>query len=204
MVNDFINRFFENQIELIKKISPEIMERMAGIILEAWNNDRTIFIAGNGGSASTATHLACDLAKCTIVGSKKRLRVLSLTDNIPLVSAWTNDNGFAVIYEEQLKNLMHDNDMLIVFSVHGGSGEGEAGAWSQNLPRAVEYVKKRNGKVLAFSGFGGGFIARNADECITIAIESEPLGTPLVESLHSALAHLLAQCVRIRIEKAAG
>ncbi len=202
MVADFIRQYKSTLADLMAQVPESTLERMAEILLVACRQGLPIFIVGNGGSASTATHLACDLSKCTIVEGHPRARVLSLVDNIPLVSAWTNDNGFGTIFEEQLRNWAEPGCVLIAFSVHGGSGEGGAGAWSQNIPRAVEYVRSLNGKVLGFSGFGGGFLAAHSDECVVIGIDTEPLGTPLVESLHSALAHLLTQCLRLRLQKA--
>jgi len=201
MVRDYIEQYRLNLISLIDQVHAESIEKMAGILFKACLDGKPIFIVGNGGSASTATHLACDLSKCTIIPGRRRAKVMSLVDNIPLVSAWTNDNGFETIFEEQLKNWAEEGCVLIAFSVHGGSGEGEAGPWSQNIPRAVEYIRQVGGKVLAFSGFGGGLLAKRANECIVININSEPLGTPLVESIHSILAHLLTQCLRIRLER---
>jgi D-sedoheptulose 7-phosphate isomerase len=204
MVRDFIGKYFDSAKVLLDKFDPEKIEAISEIVYQAWLNRRQVFIAGNGGSASTATHLACDLSKCTIIGDLPRLRVFSLVDNIPLTSAWTNDNGFETVFEEQLKNLMDDGDVLIVFSVHGGSGSGEAGSWSQNIPRAVKYTQSRGGKVIGFSGFGGGLLGEVADECVVVEIDQEPLGTPLVESLHSVLAHLLTQCVRVKMQEHKG
>lgn len=202
MVMDFIRLYKKTLAELMADVPEDILERMTDVLYEAILQNCPIFVVGNGGSASTATHLACDLSKCTIIEGQPRVKVLSLVDNIPLVSAWTNDNGFSTIFEEQLKNWAEPGCVLIAFSVHGGSGQGEAGAWSQNIPRAVEYVKSIGGKVLGFSGFGGGGLAESADECLVIGIDSEPLGTPLIESLHSALAHLLTQCLRLRLLRA--
>ncbi|MCE5270131.1 SIS domain-containing protein [bacterium] len=201
MQKTYIENYLSKAQQLLGDIQPGTLVRMAEIVAHAWRQNNTVFIIGNGGSASTATHLACDLSKCTICGETRRLKAMSLVDNIPLTSAWTNDNGFASVFEEQLKNWMDDGDVLIAFSVHGGSGQGEAGEWSQNIPRAVNYTKSRKGRVLGFSGFGGGYLAIAADECVVINIDSEPLGTPLVESLHSLLAHLLTQCVRQEIAR---
>ena len=152
---------------------------------------------GNGGSASTATHFACDLAKCTIVEGKKRFRVICLNDNIPLMSALVNDNGFDNLFSEQLKNLMREKDYLVAFSVHGGSGKDKAGLWSQNLLKAMLIAKEDyQATLIGFSGFDGGAMKDVADECLVIPFNS----TPQVESFHLAMEHLITNCLRKKIE----
>jgi D-sedoheptulose 7-phosphate isomerase len=172
------------------------------ILYVCWRRGGVVFAAGNGGSASTATHLACDLAKATIVPGRQRLKTVSLADNIPLNSAWTNDSGFASVFAEQLEPWLTEKDVLVALSVHGGSEEGDAGPWSQNLPRAVALTRQRGARVIGLSGFGGGALARSADVCIVVPIDTEPLGTPLVESWHVAVHHLLCVALRERIEEA--
>ncbi len=184
-----------------RNISCREVEKAVEVLHDAWRRGSTVFTMGNGGSASTATHLACDLAKSTIVPGKKRLRAMSLVDNIPLVSAWTNDSGFSSIFAEQLEPWLKAGDVLIGLSVHGGSGEGEAGPWSQNLGRAMALARERGARVIGIAGFGGGVMREMADVCILIDIDSEPLGTPLVESFHCVLHHLLVVELRRRIQR---
>ena len=175
------------------------IERVVDILYEAWQQSKAVFTMGNGGSASTATHLACDLAKCTMVPGRRRLKALALVDNIPLVSAWTNDSGFGSIFAEQLEPWLSEGDVVIGLSVHGGSGEGDAGPWSQNLLRALKLAKERGAKVIGLSGFDGGALKEMADVCLVIPIDEEPLGTPLVESYHVLLHHLICTALRLRI-----
>ena len=177
------------------------MQRAVDILYDCWRRGGVVFAAGNGGSASTATHLVCDLAKATIVPGHRRLKTVSLVDNIPLNSAWTNDSGFASVFAEQLEPWLTERDVLVALSVHGGSGEGDAGPWSQNLPRAVALARQRGARVIGLSGFGGGALARSADVCIVVPIDSEPFGTPLVESWHVVIHHLLCTALRRRIEE---
>jgi D-sedoheptulose 7-phosphate isomerase len=151
---------------------------------------------GNGGSASTATHFTCDLSKVTIVENKKRFKVIGLNDNIPLVSALTNDEGWSEIYVEQLKNHFENGDIVIAFSVHGGSGSDKAGVWSQNLLKAMQYAKDNGGTAIGFSGFDGGFMKDLADICVVVPFDS----TPHVESFHLILEHLITFCLRKKIE----
>ncbi len=178
------------------------IQQAVDILYECWLRGGTVFALGNGGSASTASHLACDLAKATIVPGRRRLKALALVDNVPLVSAWTNDSGFSSVFAEQLEPWLRPEDVLVALSVHGGSGEGDAGPWSQNLARAVALARSRGARVIGLSGFGGGLLADQANVCIVVPAEEEPIGTPLVESLHVAVHHLLCVALRQRIADA--
>lgn len=199
---EWIDCYFREMEKVIRTISREDIDRAIELLFDAWRNDNTVFIIGNGGSASTASHFSCDLAKLTVVRGRKRFKVVGLTDNVPLTSALTNDNGFGSIFVEQLEPWLKEGDVLIGLSVHGGSGEGEAGPWSQNLVRAMNLAKERKAKVIGLSGFDGGTMRRMADVCVVVPINSEPLGTPLVESFHVALHHLVCIALRQRIEAA--
>ena len=99
----YMKAFFKELEKTQSKISIDKIIKMVNIMFNAWKDNKTIFVIGNGGSASTATHFSCDIAKDTIVVNKRRFKTMSLVDNIPLVSSWTNDNGFETIFEEQLK-----------------------------------------------------------------------------------------------------
>lgn len=199
-IKKYIDEYFSKMNHLIQEIPKDRIEEVIETLYNAWEKNAQIFIMGNGGSASTASHFACDLAKGTIVKDKKRFRVISLVDCIPLVSAWTNDSGFGSIFVEQLRPWVKEGDVLIGFSVHGGSGKGEAGPWSQNLVKAMNLAKERKAKIIGFSGFDGGAMKEMADICIAIPINSEPLGTPLVESFHVVLHHLVCSALKQKIE----
>jgi D-sedoheptulose 7-phosphate isomerase len=197
-----IDEYLQAMEEVGRGLPRAEIRRAVDILYVCWRRGGVVFAAGNGGSASTATHLACDLAKATIVPGRQRLKTVSLADNIPLNSAWTNDSGFASVFAEQLEPWLTEKDVLVALSVHGGSEEGDAGPWSQNLPRAVALARQRGARVIGLSGFGGGALARSADVCIVVPIDTEPLGTPLVESWHVAVHHLLCVALRERIEEA--
>ena len=193
---NFIKRYFEEMQEIIANIPREKIDEVIEVLFNAWKNGNKVFIMGNGGSASTATHFTCDLSKVTIVGNKKRFRVLGLNDNIPLVSALTNDDGWSEIYVEQLKNHFENGDVAIAFSVHGGSGKDKAGAWSQNLLKALQFVKDNGGTAIGFSGFDGGAMKDLADVCVVVPFKS----TPQVESFHLVLEHLITFCLLEKIK----
>ena len=195
----FIEDYFQAMDEVNRTLSRSDIARAIDLLYEAWERDGTIYTIGNGGSASTATHFASDLAKYTSVPGKKRLRATSLVDNIPLVSALTNDSGFESIFVEQLRPSLDANDVVVGLSVHGGSGASEAGPWSQNLVQAMALAKERGACTIGMSGFGGGALLQTADVCIVVPCDSEPLGTLLVESYHVALHHLICGTLKQRI-----
>jgi D-sedoheptulose 7-phosphate isomerase len=191
----FIRNYLSEMKNVIDGISAEDIDKAAVILFDAWKKDSAVYICGNGGSASTATHFVCDLAKTTIVEGKKRFKAFCLNDNIPLVSALVNDNGFDNIYYEQLRADFQKGDVLICISVHGGVGADKAGLWSQNLIKAMKYAKDTGGKTIGMAGFDGGLMKEIADACIVMPVNS----TPHVESLHLAIEHLICQCLKQRI-----
>jgi D-sedoheptulose 7-phosphate isomerase len=185
----------------LDRLDLHVLGNMVGCLLDAWRRRSTIFVMGNGGSASTASHFAADLAKYTIVGRKPRFKVIGLTDNIPLVSAWTNDGGFNSIFAEQMAAWLEAGDVLVGFSVHGGSGAGDAGPWSQNMVRAMQAANHAGATVIAFSGYDGGAMAEMADLCLTVPVLADDLGTPVVESVHVLLHHLVVHALREQIKR---
>jgi len=193
---DFIQDYLSEVRKVAEAISVEDIDRTIELLFEAWKNGSQVFTCGNGGSASTATHFACDLAKTTIVGDKRRIKAYCLNDNISLMSALINDEGFDDLFYEQLKNLFEEGDILICISVHGGAGRDKAGLWSQNLLKAMRYAKDKGGKTIGLSGFDGGPMKEIADACIIVPINS----TAQVESFHLALEHLICGCLRQKIE----
>jgi D-sedoheptulose 7-phosphate isomerase len=176
------------------------IDRAIDVLYSAWKEDRQVFVIGNGGSASTATHFACDLNKWVSDVAERKFRAFALVDNIPLVSALTNDNGWGEVYVEQLRNFYRKGDVLVAISVHGGSGSDKAGPWSQNLLKAVKYVKDNGGKVVGLSGFDGGVLKTASDACVVVPANS----TPHVEGMHLVLTHLISEQLRARISSKPG
>lgn len=191
----FARRYFAEMSDVIARIDCNQVTRVIDLLHDTWLERGTVYVMGNGGSASTATHFVCDLAKCTVVDGAPRFRVIGLNDNVPLVSALTNDLGFGSIFTEQLEPFLERRDAVIAISVHGGTGSDQAGPWSQNLIRAMQLATERGARTIGFSGFDGGTLARIADACVTVPVAS----TPHVESLHVAVAHLVCSALRERI-----
>lgn len=180
-------------------------QRVIDVLFECYKKGGTVFTMGCGGSASTATHFAADLAKTTMVDDKPGFKAIALVDNIPLVSAWTNDKGWGTIFDGQLRAWLTKNDVLVGFSVHGGSKRGdEAGPWSQNLVSAMKLAKERKARIIGFSGFDGGAMKEMADACLTIPTQSDIFGTPLVEAMHVVLHHGIIFDLKERIKTVDG
>lgn len=166
------------------------------VLFECWEKSGTVYTIGCGGSAATASHFAADLSKTTIIKNKKRFKALSLTDNTSLISAWTNDSGWEKVFSEQLEPWINEKDILVGFSVHGGSDKT-----SKNLNLAFELAKKKGAKILGFSGFSGGKMKLLADVNLLVSTEKEPYATGLIESLHSLLAHAIIFDLKEKISK---
>lgn len=193
----YIGDFLEELRKITEDVSREDIDKTIELLHNAWENGNRVFICGNGGSASTATHFMCDLAKTTLVPGKKRFIVECLNDNIPLMLALVNDEGFENLYSEQLLSKYRKGDVLICISVHGGAGEDRAGLWSQNLMKAMQFVHDNGGTTIGFSGFDGGPMKELADACIVVPANS----TPQVESFHVVLEHMICSRLKQIIEE---
>ncbi len=193
----FVESYLQETKELVGQLDPETIERFTNVMFEAWQNGNTLYLFGNGGSAGTAQHMACDLFKCTIVAGKPRFKVLCLNDNMPLMSALTNDDGWGEVYVQQLMTWWKPGDVVLGISVHGGVGEDKAGVWSQNLLKAIAYANDHDGKSLGLVGFDGGAMKDQCTESIIIPAES----TPHTEGLHVVMHHLVATALRQKIEQ---
>lgn len=195
-----IEQYFKEIKDICDNISREDIDKTIEILFDAWKNGNQVFFCGNGGSAGTATHFMCDLFKVTIVEGKKRFKSFCLNDNIPLMTALINDDGWDNLFIEQLKNLYRPGDIIVCFSVHGGAGRDKAGAWSQNLLKAMDYVKNNGGKAIGFAGFDGGAMKDLADVCIVVPYDA----TPHVEAFHVVLQHLIAFRLKEKIMNDSG
>lgn len=182
----FLDRYLTEIRECLNKMEPDLekqLSQMVEMFLEARRNKKTIFIMGNGGSGSTASHFACDLAKGTIASGLTRFRAIALTDNMPQILAWANDTSYENIFVEQLRNLMEEGDIVLGISV---SGE------SLNVIKALEYANEHGAKTIAWTGFGGGKLKDIAK--MTIIVPSKSM--QCCEDIHLILEHLLTSMIR--------
>lgn len=157
----------------------EIVER----VLRAAREGRTILILGNGGSAATASHLACDLAKTAAVPGFPRIRALALTDNVPLLTAWGNDVSYDVVFAEQIRTYSMPGDVVIAISASGNS---------PNVLAAVAAAREIGTQVIGLAGFGGGYLAPLCDVCLVVP--SSAYGP--VEDAHMIVVHAVTSAIR--------
>jgi D-sedoheptulose 7-phosphate isomerase len=159
------------------------IEAMMDMIRQAWQERRTIFLLGNGGSASTASHFACDLGKNTATPGVPRFRVMAITDNMEVISALGNDLGYENIFAEQLANFLQPDDLVVAISTSGNS---------PNVLRAVEYARAEGAKTIGWTGRGGGRLAGIVD----LLVEVPGDRIEQVENAHLILHHLVT--IRMR------
>src|SRR5947207_15192356 len=187
-----VQAFLERACQEIRRINPAEVKALADAIFECYENRRMVFLCGNGGSGSNASHFCEDLGKGTLRredfdnDTKPRLRVLSLTDNTPYILAWANDEGFDRVFVEQLKNLANPGDLLIAIS---GSGN------SPNVLRAVEWANRHDLKTFGCTGFSGGKLRTLAQQGLHVPLDD--MG--IVESIHLTAFHWVVDHLHARI-----
>jgi len=179
--------YFERLNETLTKIKIDELEKLEEIIFDAYKDNKTIFVIGNGGSASAATHWACDFSKGTRVEGKKPLRCISLTDNIAIMTAISNDISYEDLFVEQLKVFFSPGDILIGISASGNS---------ENIVKALQYCKDNGGVAVAIVGFTGGKCKEEANHIVYI--QNNEYG--IVEDIHIIIDHMISQKIKKRIE----
>jgi D-sedoheptulose 7-phosphate isomerase len=178
-VDDYIGRL-QNALAALPR---ERLTQLGEVLLTAYRNDKQVFTVGNGGSSSTASHMAADLAKNTIGPNHKRFRVTSLADNTSIITALANDFGYDRVFSEQLKNVLDAGDVLIVISASGNS---------PNVLQAIHYARLQSVETIALLGFDGGEAAGLVD--IPIVVRSPDYG--IIEDVHLAINHMLVEYLK--------
>ncbi len=190
-INALITQYVNELKRCLDELDTEMVEKVIEVLLQTYKKKRHVFIMGNGGSAATASHMACDLGKGTLQKiydmHEKRFKVYSLTDNVALMSAYGNDLSFDDIFLQQLRNLVGRDDVVILLS---GSGN------SKNLVKAAQYAKKSGAKTIGFLGFkDGGKLSKIVD----IALITNSLHYGPCEDIQLVLNHIIASSLsRIR------
>lgn len=167
-------------LELLETLDVDAVATVAHALFEAWQRRALVLIAGNGGSASTASHMANDLVKATRLVGGPPFRATSITDNVSLLTAYANDEGYDTVFAAQLEALFDSSDVLLVISASGNS---------PNLVVAARRAQELGGTVLALTGFEGGILAEIADHAVHIPTEAGEYGP--VEDMHLILNHMI-------------
>lgn len=181
-MRQLIQSYIDELHTALAHVPAEQIEAAARALDSACRQRRFVYVLGNGGSAANASHFANELGKGVIRPDCPRFRVLALTDSIPLLTAWANDNGYEVSFAEQLANLVEAGDVVIAIS---GSGK------SPNVLRAAAVAREAGARLISLTGFDGGLLRPMAD--ISVHVPSHNMR--LVEDAHSALMHVIGQCV---------
>ena len=180
-------QYFEELQRVVTLLPRAEIEQIAATLVKAFESERMVYTFGNGGSASLASHLACDLGKGTAYcNGAKRFRVLALTDNLPTMTAWANDSSYEEVFAEQLRNFVQPGDVAFAIS---GSGN------SQNVLRALEVARKAGATVVGISGFQGGRMKALCDICVVVPSNN----MQIIEDLHLAMAHSIFRMVYSRM-----
>jgi len=173
---------------MVANLPYQQIDRAIGEIMSAYERGANIFTIGNGGSAALASHFACDLAKGTVVSEngEKRFRVIALTDNIPLMTAWANDHGYEHIFAQQLQNLVVAGDLAFAIS---GSGN------SPNVLRGLEMARCRGARTVGLTGFEGGKMKTLCDVCVVLPSNN----MQIIEDFHLSVTHSISSVIRRRM-----
>jgi D-sedoheptulose 7-phosphate isomerase len=182
-----VEDYFQTLSQVIPRLPFPTINRAVAAILQTFEEGRTVFVFGNGGSAATASHIACDLNKGTIEnGQRRRIRVISLTDNVPLVTAWANDTCYEHVFSEQLRNFVQARDVVFAISASGNS---------PNVLRALETAREARAITLGISGYQGGKMKALCDVCAVVPSDN----MQMIEDMHHAIAHSIFSAVRCHL-----
>jgi D-sedoheptulose 7-phosphate isomerase len=181
-----ITDFLEETCGLLRQLDLAAIARARDLLLDCYRRGGRVFTLGNGGSASTAQHFACDLAKFVIPPGQRPFDARCLTDNVSLYTAWANDADRADVFVNLMRGLLQAGDVVLACSVHGGKG------FSADLVRAVRFANESGASTISLVGFDGGAMGRESTVSILVPVAS----TPQVEAIHLVIEHLLMALIK--------
>lgn len=179
-IKEHVIDYKQRLISLYDSIDINTLEKVIYILIECFKNGKTLYIAGNGGSAATSSHMQCDFGFFVRHFTNFRPKVLSLTDCTPMLTAIGNDNSYDYVFIEQLRGSFEKGDVLLTISVSGNS---------KNVIRATEYANERGGTTICFVGFDGGILKDISHLAIHTPNSKGDYGP--IEDLHMILDHLI-------------
>jgi len=189
-MNDAIERYLEQVMQAARSVDPAAVNACLECLEATYRGGRGVFVIGNGGSASNASHFAQDLSKGALPHFEegKRFRVMSLTDNVAFITALANDLGYERVFELQLRQFAQRGDVLVAIS---GSGN------SPNILRAAECARELGMTTIAFTGFNGGALLGLADIRVHVPLND----MCQAEAVHSILFHMIVDFLRARFAR---
>jgi D-sedoheptulose 7-phosphate isomerase len=179
-VIDFLESYRTRLNNLLDSIEIEMLESIIAAMVNAFKNGNTMYVVGNGGSAATASHIQADFQFFVRYFTDFRPKVVALTDNVPLITAISNDHSYDDVFVEQMKGMFNKGDLLLAISASGNS---------PNVVKAVEYANGLGGKTIAFCGFTGGKLKEISDMPLYTPNKDKDYGP--IEDLHMILDHVL-------------
>ncbi len=181
-----IDEYLAAVAAVVRQVDAKAVRDVVDVFDRAYRDRGTIFLFGNGGGAATSAHLACDLGKGTAAVGRRRIKALSLSTNVPVITAWANDTDYTNTFGEQLNNLADERDVAVAFS---GSG------MSPNIINALKVMKELGGTAVLFSGGDGGRAKDHAD--VAVLVPSNNM--QIVEDVHMVLGHVIFTLLRARM-----
>jgi len=178
-MKNYFSRYIDRLLETIGQIDLQKVAQAAEWLQQTRDAGQQIFVCGNGGSAATASHFVCDILKGASYGKEPRFRIMALSDNTPVLTAYANDVGYEQVFVEQLKNFAGKGDLVMAIS---GSGN------SPNVLRAVEYANSIGCRTVALTGRDGGKLAPLAH--LNILVPEQHMGR--IEDGHMIACHMIA------------
>jgi D-sedoheptulose 7-phosphate isomerase len=185
-INKFTEKYTLELNESLQKLDKNELQKFINLLIKSAKNNSKVYIIGNGGSASTASHMANDLS----IGLKRRniinIDAISLSDNSSVITAISNDIGYDNIFYMQLKDTLKVNDIVVAISCSGNSA---------NIIKAIQYAKKCGNTIVGLSGFDGGELYKLSD--IKLHIQTQKGKYGLVEDAHSIINHMISEYIQI-------
>lgn len=178
--------YFQRYSSIVEKLPYEVIDAATDVFWDAYRRDQALFVFGNGGSAALASHSACDFGKGTVINGNRRFRVMSLTDNVPLMTAWANDQRYEDIFAEQLRTFVRSGDVVFAIS---GSGN------SANVLTGLHVARDFGAQTVGLTGFKGGKMKVLCDQCVVIPSDN----MQLIEDFHIAVTHSIFTTLKKRI-----
>lgn len=183
-----IRSYFDRLKAVLDSVNVADIEKLINIVEDAYSRDAAIFVCGNGGSWSTASHWVCDFSKGASILGKRRVRMFAPGDNVPMLTAYGNDVGYDAIFAEPLRAYARPGDVVVLITASGNS---------PNILEAAKVAKELKTTVVGLIGFGGGKLASMTDH--NIIVESREYGP--VEDLHLVLNHIISTYMKEYIAK---
>lgn len=186
-----VAQYFDRLKRLMEKLPCAEIDEIIAVLLRAFEQERTVFVFGNGGSASSASHMVSDMNKGVADPARaRRMKVMSLTDNVPLLTACANDHGYETVFSEQLKNFVQPGDVAFAISCSGDS---------PNVLLALNTARPAGAFTVGLAGFEGGAMKDLCDVCAVIPSDN----MQLIEDVHHAVLHSIFTVLRERIRSGA-